>query len=309
VKCLRAACAVVLAASPALAQDEPAKKPDPAPASPPAAQAQPEAKKERKSTPESDAALARYESLLAFPPKDVQKLRFKIESDVPGQGLFKVDFRWEKGKPSSAEVELPENLVQMIPPQMLSNVKDQVTKQFAGSVMDSPVSKFADYNLASKSDAGKVTVELTPAKASSQFDKGTLYFDADGLLAKSVVTMRADPSNPQSAMLAGAEITTTYKYTKAADRYVVESSAQSTPMGEVSVTFAYFDLKDQPKLLKSLEVASPQMPITIEYHDYEVDGKPVAGTQKKAEPKKEPAEKPAEKPTEPAPAPAPKDAK
>jgi hypothetical protein len=155
---------------------------------------------------------------------------------------------------------------------------------------------------------GKTTVELTPFAEKAQFEKGTLFFDADGLLVKQVVALKADPDNPQTAMMAGSDLETTFKYAKSGSGYVVETANQTTPMGDTSMNFSYFDVKDQPKLLKRMDMTNPMMQLTVEFHDYALDGKAIAGTEKGAAEKKEekPAAPPAEKPAEPT---APKDGK
>jgi len=72
------------------------------------------------------------------------------------------------------------------------------------------------------------------------------------------------------------------------------------PIGESTVKFVYYEIKDQAPLPKQLEVATPMLPepLVIALHDFVVDGKAVPGTARPLEKKAEPA---ASKPDEPKP--------
>ncbi len=316
---------LVLLAAPAFAQDDPAKKPNepPAPAPAPGGDAKkpdaPPAKKERKTSAEADAAMKKYESLLSFRPSEIKSGRVRMEGEIPQLGgAIKIDCRWEKGKDATYDVELPEALLQQIPPAMQDMLKKKMGSQMAGKLFEGMSAHFVHYDVAGKTTDGKFSIELTPYDEQVEFDKAVLTFDGAGLLEKQVVTPHVDPSNPQAAMMAGMEIESAFKHAKRGDRFVVESMTSSTPMGDQTVAYTYFDVKDQPALVKSLEISSPMMPepMVMSFHDWEIDGKTVAGTEKKDDAAKpaekkdaKPAEKPADKPGEnPAPVPpAPKD--
>jgi hypothetical protein len=313
VKSTAAALLVVSLAVPALAQDvDPAKPPvAPAPAPAPAGgdSAKPAApadaktaKKERKTTPEAEAAIKRYADQLAFPPADAKSFHFVSDVEIPQLGgSVTLDYRWEKDKTPVAKVELPEATRDQIPEQFRAMIEKQMAEQMGAQLAERIDAKLTKYNLSHKAEKDGIVVEITAFdEEKCEFDSGKLIFDANGLLSKQTVTPHVDPNNPQSAMMAGVEIEIAFKHAKKGDRYAIDTITQTMPMGEVGMTFQYFELKDSPVLPKSIEITSAMMPapMTVAYHDWEVDGKAIAGTEMKKPEAEKPAEKPADKPAE-----------
>lgn len=293
-------------AAPTPVAPAPAPKPDGGDAAKPAAAA-PAGKKERKTTPEAEAAIKRYADLLSFPPPDAKSFHFLAEFEMAMfGGAVKLDYRWEKDKTPTVKVDLPEALLAQIPEQAHEQMKKQMGEQIGGQLTERFDTKLAKYNLSHKAEGGGLVVEITPNDDKCEYETGKLVFDANGLLTKQTVTPHVDPSNPQAAMMAGVEIETTFTHVKKGDHWTIESMTATSPMGDTAMKFAYYEVAGISPLPKSIEISNPMMPepITVAYHDWEVDGKAVAGTEAKkadaAKPADKPADKPAAKPDAPA---------
>lgn len=311
-KSVRTSLAVLTLCVPAFAADgDPAKPAAPAPAAP--GEAKVEAAKSRSATPESEAAFHKYAKLVAFPPNGVKAYSYSMDALVPQFGeAIQITFHCEEGKETRTEVKLPamlEEQLAQLPPEMQEQVKKQFSSQMGGQSLEKADAKIGEYNLSHKSEGGKTIVTATLFDDKAQFESATYTFNGDGLLEKQVFTMHVDPNNPQAAMMAGVEMEMNFTYAKKGDLWGFDTINTVTPMGDVALKFTWFDLKDAIPLPKSMEMTSPMMPepISIVFHDFKIDGKAVAGTEKKAEaPKTE--EKPKDAPpAPPAPAPAPAD--
>lgn len=307
-KSVRTALAVFTLCVPAFAADGDPVKPV-APVAP--AETKVETAKIRTATPESEAAFHNYAKLVAFPPHGVKAYSYSMDALIPQFGeSIQINFWFEEGKEPKTEVKLPkmiEDQLAQLPPEMQEQVKKQFSSQMGGQSLERADAKIGEYNLTHKSEGGKTIVTATLFDDKAQFESATYTFNSDGLLEKQVFTMHVDPSNPQAAMMAGVEMEMTFTYAKKGDYWGFDTINTVTPMGDVGLKFTWFDLKDTIPLPKSMEMNSPMMPepLAINFHDFKIDGKAIAGTEKKAEaPKTE--EKPKDAPpAPPAPAPAP----
>jgi hypothetical protein len=316
VKPIRNALLVAALAVPAFAQDgDPTKQPPapvPVPAGGDAAKPAPAAaaKKERKTTPEAEAAIKRYADLIPFPPKDAKSYHFAADFEMAMfGGAVKLDYRWEKDKAPVFKVELPEALLAQVPPEAQDKLKAQMAEQMGGQMSERFDAKYAKYHLSHKAEGDGVVVDITAIEGEKcEFETGKMTFDSRGLLTKQTVKPHLDPNNPAAQMMGDMELEMAFKYAKKGDQWAVESMTQSGPMGETGMKFSYFEPEGLPALPKSIEITSPMMPepINVAYHDWELNGKAVPGTElKKAEAAK-PADKPADKPVDkPADAPTP----
>lgn len=307
-KSVRTALVVLTLCVPAFAQDgEPAKPAAPAPAAP--TETKPAAAKTRTATAESEAAFHKYAKLVAFPPNGVKSYAYTMDAMIPQLGeAIEISYEFEESKEPKVDVKLPAALTQQIPPEMLDTVKKQVSSQMRGQSLDRADAKIGDYNLSHKSEGGKTIVTATLFEPKAQFETATYTFNTDGLLEKQVFTMNVDPSDMQAAAMAGAEIEMTFTYAKKGDLWGFDTINTATPMGDMAMKFSWFDLKDTVPLPKTMEMSSPMMPepMAITFHDFKIDGKAVAGTEKKADaPKTE--EKPKDAPPAPPAPPAPAD--
>ncbi len=301
-KSVRTALAVLILSVPAFAADGDPVKPV-APVAP--AETKVETAKIRTATAESEAAFHKYASLVAFPPHGVKAYSYTMDALIPQLGeAIQISYEFEDGKEPKTDVKLPPSLEQQIPPEMHDQVKKQFSSQMGGQSLEKADAKIGEYNLAHKSEGGKTIVTATLFDDKAQFENATYTFNGDGLLEKQVFTMHVDPSKPEAAMMAGVEMEITFTYVKKGDRWGFDTINTVTPMGDISVKFAWFDLADTIPLPKSMEISMPMLPepMTITFHDFKVDGKAIAGTQRKVEtPKTE--EKPKDAPPAP-PAPA-----
>jgi hypothetical protein len=287
---------VLLAAAAAVAQDKPAAPAAPAGGAGDKAPA-PAAKKERKASPEAEAALAKYASLLHFPTSRYKTLDMGSHCDVPMLGgEVGCKFHLKSTGEIALEIALPEAATQQYPPEQLKGIKDQAANWIGGMFKPflAPLDALAkQYDLASSVKEGKTLVEMTRFADGAAWEKATLTFNADGLLEKQVGTPNVDPDDPMSAMNAGAEIEMTLEHKKRGDLWTIEAGKIVQPMGESTVKFTYYELKDRAPLPKQLEVTTPMLPepLVISLHDFVVDGKPVPGTERPPETKPEPAKK------------------
>jgi hypothetical protein len=325
---------IAFACAPAMAQDDPAKKPDPTPPAPaPAdgakkADAKPEAKKERKVDEAGMKALARHVALLHLPGGDgIKSLAGKAELDQMGTKIT-FDPRWSAEKGFDMDVHLPDELTKMATAQGMdqakleSVVKKQLSDQLGiGQLFESPEKNWAHFDVACKKEGDDQVVELTPFDEQADADNRKYVFGKDGLIKTSSFSPKADPNNPQSQMMAGMTFDTTWTYEKKGEKSLVTSRTMSVMGMEIESKLTYFDGPGGSFLPKDLTISTPQGDVTVKFSDYTVDGKLVESTKAAAaKPVEKPADKPADKPVEkpadkpadapPAPTPpAPKDGK
>lgn len=299
--------AAAFAAAPALvasAQDPPpgpGKSDPPAPAAPsdPGAKPAPPAKKERKADAKAVAVFEKYAKAVATPAQaGVKDAKCRIDFALPqlgGETIVLIP-HWSSGGKYECEVELPESLAAQIPPEFLGMMKKQLSGQFgdiARMFLGSADERNADYDLEYSEESGKPVVKLTAFAEKAEAESSKAFFGADGLIEKTVTTPKVDPNDPQSQMMAGVEIETTFKHEKLPKGYVVSALSTSTPMGQFDVAMKYHDGPDGLPLAKAIEISSPMLPepLVMTVYDYVLDGKAIAST---AKPK-------TEKPATPAP--------
>jgi hypothetical protein len=284
---------VLLAAAVASAQD---KAPAPvAPAGGAAAKAPaPEAKKERKASPEAEAAIAKYASLLHFPTTRYKSVDMNSHCEVALLGgEVGCKFHLKSTGEVALEIALPEAAAEQLPPEQLEMIKSQSAAMIGGTFKPflSPIdAAVKQYDLASSVKDGKTVVELKKFADGAAWEKATLWFNGDGLLEREVGTPCVNPDDPMSAANAGGDIELTLTYKKRGDLWTIESGKIVQAMGESNVKFAYYEFKDRAPLPKQLEVESLMLPepLVIALHDFVVDGKPVPETARPKETKPEP---------------------
>jgi hypothetical protein len=310
---------LALVAATAVAQDG-AKPKEGKPAAPPIASAPPAtaptAKKERKTTPEAEAAIKKYASLLHFPNSKYKTLEMNSHCDVAmAGGEVGCKFVVKDDGTVTTDVTLSDAAKAQYGAQ-LKDIKRGIANQVDGFFRPFlvPFDVMAkQYDLASRVEKGKTIVQIARFDEHATWDKATLTFNDDGLLEKQVGTLNIDPNDQMGAMYAGVELETKLAYKKRGDLYTIESVTVTDPMGESSVKASYYEIDGTAPLPKSLDVTTPFIPeVQVFVHDFVVDGKKIAGTERKDEPKPAPAApKPAdpskpESPQTPPKAPAPK---
>ncbi len=288
-----ASLSLLVAAAAASAQDgaKPPAPPPTKPADPPPAKATtPAAKKERKTTPEAEAAIAKFASLLHFPSPKYKTVEMTSHCDVQMMG-GEVGCRFTiKDGAVALDVSLPEAVRKQYGEGQLREFKTAAASMVGGIFKPFLVPADAmakQYDLASRVEKGKTIVELTRFADGAAWDKATLTFNADGLLEKQVGTPNVDPDDPMGAVNAGAELETTFEYKKRGDLYTIESGKIAAPMGESSVTIEYYEIAETAPLPKQLTVTTPLIPdpLLMSVHDFVLDGKKIAGTERKEDPK------------------------
>jgi len=285
--------ALLLLAAAAAADD--AAKPD-APKKPADA---PPAKKERKSSPEAEAAFKKYASLLHFPSAKYKTVEMMTHADVATLGgEIGCKFVVKEDGTVSVDVTLSEAAKKQFGTQ-LSQIKSAVS-WMVGAIFRPflvPADKTAkQYDVSAKTEKDKTLVQIKRFEDAAAWDTGTLTFNAEGLLEKQVGTLNVDPNDEMGALNAGVEIETTLEYKKRGDLYTIESAKFTHPsMGESSVKATYYEIEGSPPFPKELTFNSLMTnEVVISVHDIVVDGKKVAGTERKVE---KPVEK---KPADPA---------
>ena len=283
---------VLLAAAAASAQDNP-----PAPIGPAGGAAgnapAPEAKKERKASPEAEAALTKYASLLHFPSTRLKAVEMNSHCEVVLLGgEVGCKFRLKPTGEVALEISLPEAAAQQYAPEQLDMIKSQASSMIGGMFKPflSPIdATMKHYDLASTVKDGKTIVEMKRFADGAAWEKATLTFGADGLLEKQVGTPVVDKNDPIAAMNEGAEVEVTLTHKKRGELYTIETGKLVQPMGESAVKFDYYEFKDRGPLPKQLEVTTMVLPepLVISLHDFVVDGKPVEGTARPKETKAE----------------------
>jgi hypothetical protein len=295
---------LALVAASAAAQDGEKPK-DPKPAAPPAASPPvpaPAAKKERSATPEAEAAIKKYASLLHFPNSKYKTVEMNSHCDVAmAGGEVGCKFLVKEDGSVTTDVTLSEAAKQQYGgqlKQMKAGIASQVDGVFRPFLVPADV-MMKQYDLSSRVEKGKTIVEISRFAEHAAWDKATLTFNADGLLEKQVGTLNVDPNDQMGAMNAGVEIETTLVHKKRGDLYTIESATINHPaMGESTIKASYFEIAGVAPLPKQLDFSSPMFgEIAVSVHDFVVDGKKIAGTERKDEPKPAP---PAPKPAEPA---------
>jgi len=304
---------LALAAASASADDgskppaKPAEPTQPAPAAP-----APAAKKDRKATPEAEAAVRKYASLLSFPNSKYKTVEMNSHCDVQMMGgEVGCKFTVKDGGTVTLDITLPEAVRQQYGDGQLSTFKNAAKSMVGG--MFKPFIVTADamakqYDLASRVENGKTVVEMTKFSDDAAWDKSTLWLNADGLVEKQKGVPNVDPNDLNAQMSAGDEIETTFVYAKHGDLYTIESAKISQALGESTIKIAYYDVAGQLPLPKELSISSPVIgELLISLTDFVLDGKPVAETARK--PDEKPATPPATKPEPQKPADPPKPAK
>lgn len=296
-----APCLVLVVAAVASAQDGAKPPAGKAPASPPAA-----AKKERKATPEAEAAIKKYASLLHFPSHAYKTLEMSSHCDVALMG-GEVGCRFLVKEDGTVELDIKvsEEAIRqagMNPRDIKEGAKKKVGGIFRPFFVPADVMA-KDYDLASKTENGKTVVEMKRFAEDAAWDTATLWFNADGLVEKQVGMANVDPNDLMGAMDAGVEIETTFEYKKRGDRFTLESVKVAHPTtGESAIKVSYYELPGTAPLPKQIDLNDPLMgELSIDIHDFVLDGKKIAGTERKEEPKPAPPAAPPKdaKPTTP----------
>lgn len=278
---------LVLAAATAAAQDG-AKPAPPAPPVTPAAPPAP-AKKERKTTPEAEAAIKRYVGLLHFPSPAYKSVEMNSHCELQMLGgEVGCRFTMKESGEIALDVVLPETVRQQYGDAQLVEIKKTASGWVGGYFRPFLVPldvMTKQYDLSSRTEDGRTIVELARFADGAAWEKATLRFDKDGLLEKQVGTPNVDPNDPMSAMNAGAEIEMTIEYKKRGELYTVEGGKIVEPLGESTVKLSYYEIAGRAPLPKDLTITTPMMPdpLVISIHDFVLDGKPVAGTERKRE--------------------------
>jgi hypothetical protein len=295
---------LALAAASASADDgskapaKPAEPAKPAPAAP-----APAPKKERKTSPEAEAAVKRYASLLSFPNSKYKTVEMNSHCDVQMMGgEVGCKFTVKDGGVVTLDITLPEAVRQQYGDGQLSTFKN-AAKGIVGG-MFKPFIVTADamakqYDLASRVENGKTVIEMTKFADDAAWDKSTLWLNADGLVEKQKGMPNVDPNDVSAMRTAGDEIETTFVYAKHGDLYTIESAKVSQALGESTIKLTYYEVAGQLPLPKEVAISSPVIgELSIALTDFVLDGKPVAETARK--PDEKPAAKPdAVKPAEP----------
>ncbi len=278
-----AAALVVLAAAAAAPAQDGAKPKSADPVAPPAP------KKERKTSPEAEAAVQKYASLLHFPSSVWKSMQMSAHADVPQFGgeigcSLSVKETGEVG----IEVQMPEASRRQYGDQLAgiqAAARNMVDKQFKPFLVPADVMA-KQYDLSARKDKDKTVVDVVRYADKAAWDKASLTFAADGLLEKVVGMPNIDPNDPMSAMDAGAEVEMTFQYKKRGERSTIESAKVVRPVGETTVKLAYFEPQGSAPLPKQIDIDDPIIgQLSILVHDYVLDGKKVAGTERKDEPK------------------------
>ena len=304
---------VALAALPAFAQDQPAGPGANGPGSEKGTPAQPApdakapAANERQVDSKAMEVLELYGKKIDSPKRHgVKDLACRIELPMAqlGGDVLILKPHWKESGEYECDIELPESLLAMIPPEQVDMMKKMLAGQFSQvtrRLLDEPIPQVEEYDVTLLEEAGKPVVVLTAFGAKAEAEKQKLYFGVDGLLTRMVATPKIDPNDPQAAMMAGVDVEISVEHEKRGDLFVVSSSTVTTPMGEMAMKTSYFagGDKDTP-LPKSIEIVSPmaQEPMTLTFSDYVIDGKKVDATSSSGAkaPAETPAGTPAEKP-------------
>lgn len=312
--------ALVLAAAPAFAQDAPAgpgKSDETPPAPTPAA---PEAKKEEPKKVErrvDERAMKLFTTYgeKSWTPGTSGAKSASCRAEMPlamlGGEAVTILPSWKKADGFVCDVELPESITAMVPPEQIGMVKKMLggqLGQFVQNFIEGPSGAMQEFHLDYKEENGKPIVVATPFSEKADAEKQKFYFGDDGILTRVVITPKIDPNDPQAAMMAGVDIEMTMTHEKRGDRQLLTKSVVTTPMGEVNLVSSFYD-GDQP-LLRELRIESAMSPEpqVLTVSDWVIDGNPVKGTEKRAEkaPEPKPATPPAPAaPSEPKPAEAP----
>jgi len=325
---------IAFVCAPAVAQDDPAKKPDPAPPAPapvPAPPApsggekKPEAKKERKVDAAAMKALDRYKTLVHAPASaGIKSVAGKGAIEQGGMRIG-IDPKWSEDAGFDIEVTLPDQLKQMMeaqgksPDQIVGLIKFQMGFSGINTAFETPGRNWSHFDVGFAQKGDDQVVSLTAFDDKADAESREYVFGKDGLLKTSSVSLKADNDNPQLAMLAGQPLESEWTYEKKGERSLLTSRTLSIMGTQIETKFAYFEGPGGSFLLKEATTSSPMGDQAIKFNDYTVDGKAVESTKAAAAPAKtgektleKPADKPADKPagdppapTPPAPAPAP----
>ncbi len=196
---------------------------------------------------------------------------FGIPGDLEVQPTWSVENGLElEWKPSAA-------LAEMMPPEQLK----MATKIFGGwaaeilsPVFESPNAYALDYHCEHRSEDGLDVVEMTPFAEDAMVEQQTFYFDDGGLIERRVFVAKVDPTDPAQAMMAGAEIETTYGYEKVGDRNILTQLSMLTLMGDIMGAYEYYEIEGRAPLLKSITMNTPFSvdPVMVTFNGYEIDG-------------------------------------
>jgi hypothetical protein len=290
----RLALCLVLVASAASAQDG---------AKPPAAPPTGPAKKERKTDPAAEAAMKKYASLLHFPSDAYKTLEMNSHTDVAMMGgEVGCKFTLKEGGSVDLDIAVDEAALRqagMNPSQMKAGAKKMVGGIFRPFFVPPDVMA-KDYDLASKTAEGRTVVEMKRFADGAAWDTLTLTLNADGLVENQTGMANVDPNDMTAAMDAGVEIETAFEYKKRGDKFTLEAVKISHPVtGESALKVAYYEIAGTQPLPKQIDINHPLLgELSIVVHDFVLDGKKVAGTERKEEPKPAPptAPKPGEQP-------------
>ena len=243
-----------------------------------------QAKDERKVDAAAVASLKKWGEAMHLPAhmraEGISSYATASNAGLFGGGELTVKTTWKRDGDLDLEVTLPAEMVENVPEQQLSMLKGLFitwAREALAPVMISPSKYAADYHIAEKKQGDETAVELLPYSETAAAELQLLYFDEDGLLTRRVMIPRVDPNDPMQQMLVGAEIESTYGYEKIGKRSVLKRMSMLTPMGELGVTYTYYEVTGGTPLLKSFSMQTPFVPdpVVVSFHDYKVDGQPV----------------------------------
>ncbi len=298
----------LFAAAPALAQDgsgpapAPGDKPADAPSAPKDAAAEGAKATECRVDPAARGAIEEHARKVHFPFAAMKPMRAKASADVAsfgGKYVFSLD--WSDKGEMAVDVEIPEAMREAYPEEQLGMVKAQ-SRQFleisAGPLLKPMTRYFGDFHVEHAEIGGKKVVQLTAATEKANAEKIVLEFNDQGLVSRQVITPRIDPDSPNAAFLAGADIVVEYTYSKRGDRYTIDALGLTIPMGQVDSKLEYYELPDGSFVPKAATVNTAFLAeeLTVDFHDYVIDGKPVPETKQKSEKPSTEGEKPAAPP-------------
>ncbi len=243
-----------------------------------------QAKEERKVDAAAVASLKKWGDAMHLPTHtradEISSYATAANAGLFGGGELTVKTTWKRDGDLGLDVTVPPEMVESVPEQQLSMLKGLFTtwaREALAPVLIAPAKYAADYHIAEKKQGDETAVELLPYSETAAAELQLLYFDEDGLLTRRVMIPRVDPNDPMQQMLVGAEIESTYGYERIGKRSVLKRMSMLTPMGELGVTYTYYEVTGGAPLLKSFSMQTPFVPdpVVVSFHDYKVDGQPI----------------------------------
>lgn len=270
----------VTKAPPPVAKEPPPSVEKPEPKEPAPKEAEPDPTV-RRTSDDAEKAFQRLGNALHLPRHSVKdKLSASASADLSSFGIpgaLEVTPAWSAKDGLALEWKPSAELAERMPPQQLT----MATKVFGGwaseilsPVFESPNVYAQSYHCKHRSEDGLDVVEMTPFVEDAMVEQQAFYFDADGLIERRVFIAKVDPNDPAQAMMAGAEIETTYGYKKVGDRSILTQLSMLTPMGDIMGAYEYYEIEGRAPLLKSITMNTPFSvdPVMVAFHGYEIDG-------------------------------------